>query len=1084
MVQRVWKHVCAGLCVGLTAFGSAAAQDEAPVVEPPVPVNSPNILLDQRELGLTGRVLVANTGRRNALNSSAFMANGEAPIGVLSTRGDKAREVLGLRDLSVNVAIEGACARTTVTHVFANETGDTLEGVFNFALPPGATVDRFAMTIMSESDLMEASLVDRNRARSIYQDLVYGRSIDPGLLEWVDNSSFRATIFPIPAKGTKTIVVSYLTPLPQTITSDGRRIVQFTYPLCGQGNGPKALPPAKNVTLSATLPGLPAGSEVFSTLEMKQGNDAAVRVMLTAEFAGAATPTESWMLTLDLPGGRKAADMECQIQAHRVAGKTGTFALTLTPQSGRPDMPEAMDVLFMLDTSASRTGTEFAGSLELLEAALKNLRPADRFAVVSFDVKARTFREAWSEPAAEQVDKAIQFLRAHAPMGATDIAGAFAMAEKTFAASAKNPVSVIYIGDTEATFGAREPEAVQKAASKALDTLGGQLLAVYPGEGVAAPQGRTTFERLKDLSMLAGSPVLKMTPDIRPAVLGEGLAHNAGLPIIRHARVKVELPDGTVLSDLAPGIMGGLAGNASTTLYGAYDRGGEATVTLTGVLDGKPYERTWKVNLPDVETANAPVEKLCARARIEQYESNGNSAAADRAAVDAQILSHGTAFLVLDSEETFQRFRIDRRTQENVRKYGLASRFVGGRSQAAGRTITEGSEQDARVTREIRVFNGNVQIVRGPLEIDGVFVDVGVDGANVPARQPGRVAPLSPQDCTERRMGLTRLIAEKRGLPFEPETVLPALWLAGVEKSHGHHPKFLEAFGLSQDDGIWTRVEAQPSSAKPEWKKTDGGVRGGGGSGGMTAGRQNISPELQLVEALMNPRQPSAIKLSGDAQVLQFGSHQVAQQLLAALLYGQDTRQCKEGGDSEVMRAILTYRSATYDLRKIPAQRLAAAYQFLAELALVEKQYKTAIEMAGRALELAPAASGDLAVEPRRTCLVLGMAQQLSGDFTAAAASYRRMLTGLKPFRRSGMDLTYISLVNAMSMGGDKEGALKVMERWCSQSNDKAPIIEQIGRGYLSLNRPDEAARAYSSKAEFDPKEAENKKIAEDFLPK
>ena len=51
-----------------------------------------------------------------------------------------------------------------------NSTSDRLEGVFRFPLPADASISGFGMWIGSE--YVEADVVERERARQIYQDIL------------------------------------------------------------------------------------------------------------------------------------------------------------------------------------------------------------------------------------------------------------------------------------------------------------------------------------------------------------------------------------------------------------------------------------------------------------------------------------------------------------------------------------------------------------------------------------------------------------------------------------------------------------------------------------------------------------------------------------------------------------------------------------------------------------------------------------------------------------------------------------------------------------------------------------------------
>lgn len=120
---------------------------------------------------------------------------------------------LGLRRLSVTVAIRGAVAETTVETEFLNTTGETMEGDFRFQLPPGAVVTGYALNVNGR--MIDGVLVDRPRARAVYDARVRVR-VDPGVAEVEPDNLFHAQVNPIlPGRG-RTIRLRFAMPVPTT----------------------------------------------------------------------------------------------------------------------------------------------------------------------------------------------------------------------------------------------------------------------------------------------------------------------------------------------------------------------------------------------------------------------------------------------------------------------------------------------------------------------------------------------------------------------------------------------------------------------------------------------------------------------------------------------------------------------------------------------------------------------------------------------------------------------------------------------------------------------------------------------------
>ena len=113
---------------------------------------------------------------------------------------------LKLVSLQVRAQMQAPLAFTELRMRFMNPEPRVREGRFAITLPPNASVSRFAMKIGGR--WMEGEVVERQRARRVYEDFLHRRQ-DPALLEQASANLFSARVFPIPAEGEKEIVLSY-----------------------------------------------------------------------------------------------------------------------------------------------------------------------------------------------------------------------------------------------------------------------------------------------------------------------------------------------------------------------------------------------------------------------------------------------------------------------------------------------------------------------------------------------------------------------------------------------------------------------------------------------------------------------------------------------------------------------------------------------------------------------------------------------------------------------------------------------------------------------------------------------------------
>jgi|WetSurMetagenome_2_1015567.scaffolds.fasta_scaffold14128_2 Ca-activated chloride channel homolog len=142
-----------------------------------------------------------------ALGPSVFAQQGSPR---LLTTLDDSTEPIHLSKLDTQVRILGATAETRTTMTFHNPHDRVLEGNLVFPLPEGVTISGYALDI--NGVMVDGVAVEKNRARQVFE-LEERRRIDPGLVEWVKGNNFQTRIHPIPARGTRTVMVRYLSEL-------------------------------------------------------------------------------------------------------------------------------------------------------------------------------------------------------------------------------------------------------------------------------------------------------------------------------------------------------------------------------------------------------------------------------------------------------------------------------------------------------------------------------------------------------------------------------------------------------------------------------------------------------------------------------------------------------------------------------------------------------------------------------------------------------------------------------------------------------------------------------------------------------
>ena len=148
---------------------------------------------------------------------------------------------------AVKVRVVDGFARTEVEEVFTNTTGEVLEGIYRFPMPPDAQIERLALEV--DGKMEEGAFVDRDKAAAIWRGAIVnaapkqvrpreeiiwvpGPWKDPALLEWQRGGRFELRIFPIPANGARKVVLTYT-----QVIAPVSGVRRYVYPLAHDPSG-------------------------------------------------------------------------------------------------------------------------------------------------------------------------------------------------------------------------------------------------------------------------------------------------------------------------------------------------------------------------------------------------------------------------------------------------------------------------------------------------------------------------------------------------------------------------------------------------------------------------------------------------------------------------------------------------------------------------------------------------------------------------------------------------------------------------------------------------------------------------------
>ncbi|MEO6419939.1 MAG: VIT domain-containing protein, partial [Polyangiaceae bacterium] len=507
----------------------------------------------------------------------------------------------------------GDFAETEVEHVFKNDSDRNLEGTFRFPVPDGAILIGFAMEVNDQ--LMEGELVEAEKARKTFETIVDSMQ-DPALLEWEQGNVFKLRVFPIEAKKNKKVVLRFAAPLHRD--ADGW---QFVYPT--------------------------AAAEMQAKIGRFQLDFEGKSVIDEKAFA----PGRE--IVVPVTGAMPAAFRETRADA------TYTTVRVRPDWSKMPAPPSTRNprrVIAVIDTSRSSL-EDRALELDTLSMILGELRPEDRFMTVAADVSVRPSGE-FVEANAAGIAAAVAFVKSNEPDGASDLAAAMKFAGG-LAAKAKERhdgglPEVVYIGDGTATWGETEPKALENIATASLTDV--PFHAVILGKNA-------DLDGMRAIAAALGGEVVRPRTALDAKRFALMLGHLPELRRLTHARLAAQAKD--VLFPARETTM--IEGDEIVAVVKTPT--GEALPSLLSFdakLGGADYHEDIKVDA--VHASTPRVAQRWAREQIAMLERGGDKEklAVVKLSLDFGVMSQYTSFLVLESEEAYAKYDIERRQAKRL----------------------------------------------------------------------------------------------------------------------------------------------------------------------------------------------------------------------------------------------------------------------------------------------------------------------------------------------------------------------------------------------------------------------------------
>ena len=308
----------------------------------------------------------------------------------------------------VRMEISGLIARVTVSQSFTNKSNKWVEGIYVFPLPENAAVDRLRMRIGDR--FIEGKIKERGEARRLYEQ-ARAAGIKTALIEQQRPNIFTNSIANIGPNETVLVQITYQQTLrydkgafalrfpmvvgPRYIPS-GEKVVAFNGTGWGRNtvrvpDASRITPPVQDpkrgkvnpVTLEITLkPGFPLAWVRSETHKIKISDGPGGQKSITFDAETTFTEKDFVLRWLPRVGAAPGAGLFTEI----IDGKIYALLMVMPPR-GRIDGLKRIrrEVIFVIDTSGSMSGTSIIQAKAALRLALDRLAPGDSFNIIEFN---------------------------------------------------------------------------------------------------------------------------------------------------------------------------------------------------------------------------------------------------------------------------------------------------------------------------------------------------------------------------------------------------------------------------------------------------------------------------------------------------------------------------------------------------------------------------------------------------------------------------------------------------------------------------------------------------------------------------
>lgn len=597
-------------------------------------------------------------------------------------------EVLGtcpLKHTAVDAELSGTIARVTVIQRFHNPFPEKIEAVYVFPMHQDSAVDSMTMTVGDR--VVKGIIKERGEARRIYTEAKAMGKV-ASLLDQERPNIFTQAVANIEPGRQVTITIRYSQVL---AWKDGRFEFDFPtvvgpryipgspstpaaadampsmFPEQTPQRGPQGEPPVANpqpvpptdqvpdadrITPPVAMEGFRAGHDLSMTVRIHAGlpisdlksalheitiehpDGDATRAIVRLKD-GSALPDRDFVL-----GYRTAGDQITDTVLTHTDERGKFFTLVLQPPARvKPDEVVPRELIFVLDTSGSMSGFPLETSKALMRRAIGNLRPADRFNLITFAGDTSMMAPKPLDNTESNRHRALRFIDTLQGGGGTEMMKAIDTA--LGADLDPDKVRIVcfltdgYVGNDMAIIGAVKRHA--------------RTTRVF-GFGIGSSVNRF----LLDGMARAGKGDVQYVPTHEAAEKSaERFYERIDAPVLTDVRLDF---GGLAVEEVYPEQPEDLFACQPVVVRGRYTKAGEGVIRLTGRNAAGAWRRDLTVTLPGENPENSVLAPQWARAKVDHLmmrDMDGMQSRNPDPGLKQEIIGLGTTYELLTQFTSF-----------------------------------------------------------------------------------------------------------------------------------------------------------------------------------------------------------------------------------------------------------------------------------------------------------------------------------------------------------------------------------------------------------------------------------------------